>query len=53
MVSQVQSNFNAALANYKKTQAVFDKGFLAMLGVSESGKTVCQFDNAWLWLINK
>jgi hypothetical protein len=53
MVSQVQSNFGKALNNYKKTNAVFDKGFLAMIGVSESGKTLCQFDNAWLWLINK
>ena len=53
MVSQVQSNFGKALNNYKKTNAVFDKGFLAMIGVSELGKTLCQFDNAWLWLINK
>ena len=53
MVSQVNTNYGIALNNYKKTKAVFDKGFLAMIGVSESGKTVCQFDNAWLWLINK
>jgi hypothetical protein len=49
----VQSNYGTALGNYKKTKAVFDKGFLAMIGVSESGKTLCQFDDTWLWLINK
>ena len=52
-VSQVKSNFAIALDNYKKTKAVFDKGFVAMVGASESGKTTCQFDNAWLWLIDK
>jgi hypothetical protein len=53
MVSQVNTNYGIALNNYKKTSAVFDKGFVAMIGVSESGKTMCQFDNAWLWLIEK
>ena len=53
MVSQVNTNYGIALNNYKKTDAVFDKGFVAMIGVSESGKTMCQFDNAWLWLIDK
>ena len=53
MVSQVNTNYGVALNNYKKTQAVYDEGFVAMLGVSESGHTVCQFDNAWLWLIEE
>ena len=53
MVSQVNTNYGIALNNYKKTDAVFDKGFVAMIGVSESGKTMCQFNNAWLWLIDK
>jgi len=53
MVSQVNTNYGIALNNYKKTDAVFDKGFVAMIGVSESGKTMCHFDNAWLWLIDK
>ncbi len=51
--SQVTSNYNIALTNYKKTKAVFDKGFVAMLAVSESGKTICEFKDAWLWLIEK
>jgi len=53
MVSQVKSNFSIAMNNYKKAKAVYDEGFVAMLGVSESGHTVCQFDNAWLWLIEE
>ncbi len=31
---------------------LFDKGFVAMVGLSESGRTLCQFDNTWLWLID-
>lgn len=30
----------------------YDRGFVAMVAVSESGRTQCQFDNAWLWLLN-
>jgi hypothetical protein len=40
------------LNNYKKRQAVFDDGFLAMLALSESGHTICKFEDAWLWLLN-
>lgn len=49
IAQQVKTNFQIALNNYKKRQAVFDDGFLAMLALSESGHTVCKFDNAWLW----
>ena len=30
----------------------FETGFVAMVAISESGQTHCQFDNAWLWIIN-
>jgi hypothetical protein len=26
-------------------------GFVSLVGISESGRTVCEFDNTWLWLI--
>lgn len=51
MVSQVQSNYQQALKNYKTSEAVFDQGFVAMLALSESGHTECKYDKAWLWLI--
>ena len=25
-------------------------GFLSMLGLPQGGRTMCQFDKAWLWL---
>jgi hypothetical protein len=52
IAQQAKTNFQIALNNYKKRQAVFEDGFLAMLALSESGHTVCKFDNAWLWLLN-
>lgn len=51
MVSQVQSNYQIALQNYKKTEAIFEEGFVAMIALSESGRTNCQFTDAWLWLM--
>ncbi len=50
-VSQLQSNYQLAVKNFSTKKAVFDQGFMAMIGVSESGHTECKFDNAWLWLI--
>ena len=51
IISQSQSSYNTALANYSNNPAVFEDGFLAMIALSESGRTVCQFDKAWLWLL--
>ena len=31
----------------------FDRGFIALVALSESGRTVCQFNNTWLWLLNQ
>lgn len=30
---------------------VFERGFIALVALNESGTTTCQFDNTWLWLI--
>lgn len=35
----------------EKAKTVFERGFIAMVVLSESGRSVCQFDNTWLWLI--
>ena len=51
ILSQSQMSYNNALKNYSERPAVFDDGFLAMIALSESGRTVCTFDKAWLWLL--
>ena len=49
LVDQMQSNYQVALSNYKTTEAIFAEGFVAMVALSESGRTQCQFTDAWLW----
>lgn len=51
IIKQGESTYQLALKNYMTREAVFDEGFLAMLAASESGKTQCTFNDAWLWLI--
>ncbi|MBU0510333.1 MAG: hypothetical protein KKD28_01960 [Chloroflexi bacterium] len=52
-VEKIQSNYSLAAFNFETKDAVFDEGFVAMLAVAESGRTVCKFDDAWLWLIEE
>lgn len=53
LVGQMTETFSIASFNFEQKEAVFEEGFLAMLAISESGHTRCDFSNAWLWLINK
>jgi hypothetical protein len=48
---QAQQNYYIAKANYMKSNPVFTDGFLSMLALTQGGRTVCKFDNAWLWLL--
>ena len=34
-------------------EMVYEKGFVAFVALNESGYTRCQYDNAWLWLLNE
>jgi len=51
ILTQSQTQYQAALKNYQEGKANFTEGFLGMLALSESGHTICRFENAWLWLI--
>jgi hypothetical protein len=35
------------------TAGGLEKGFIAFVALNESGYTNCQYDNAWLWLMNE
>lgn len=52
-VEQVRANFQARRNEMKDKDTVFERGFVAMVAISESGHTVCRFDNAWLWQIEE
>ncbi len=51
VVAQMQSNYRSRQQAYEEHGTKFERGFIAMVALNESGKTICQFDNAWLWLI--
>jgi hypothetical protein len=51
ITQQIQANYQTATKNFKSGNAVYDDGFLAMLALSQSGHTICKFENAWLWLL--
>lgn len=53
IIKQSQMNYQKSLKKHEEQPAVFTEGFLAMLGASESGRTRCTFNNAWLWLIEQ
>jgi hypothetical protein len=52
VVAQAQADFRARQKAFRDADKVFDRGFVAMVALSQSGrKATCQFDNAWLWLM--
>jgi hypothetical protein len=53
LLSKIQNNYSTASLNFEEKNAVFNDGFLAMIAISESGRTRCEFSDAWLWLINE
>jgi hypothetical protein len=53
LIDQVDSNYQTAVFNFETKEAIFDQGFVGMLALSESGRTVCHFENTWLWLIEE
>jgi hypothetical protein len=51
-VALVKAEYNARLKALRDADTTFDSGFMAMVALSRAGaKATCQFDNAWLWLI--
>lgn len=52
-VSQITANFNSRLSQYQEDAPLYDEGFVAMLTLSESGRTICEFNDTWLWLIEE
>ena len=51
IVQQSQINFQVAKTNFEAGKAVFSDGFISMLALTQGGQTTCEFDKAWLWLL--
>ncbi len=51
-VRLVKAEYNARRKALQNADTTFDRGFMALVALSRAGaKATCQFDNAWLWLI--
>ena len=48
----VRAEYRARLNALQNADTDFERGFMALVALSRAGKkATCQFDNAWLWLI--
>lgn len=53
IVTQIKADFAARQRAFNSADTVFERGFMALVALSESGrKTTCKFDNGWLFLID-
>jgi len=52
ITQQIKADYNARLKALRTADTTFDRGFTALVALSRAGtKATCQFDNAWLFLI--
>lgn len=51
VATQITADYQARQREANSTDKLFERGFVAMVVLSESGRSVCTFDNTWLWLI--
>ncbi len=53
IVQQMQADYNSRQRAFNNAETVFERGFIALVALSESGrKTECKFNNGWLFLID-
>jgi hypothetical protein len=51
-VDQVNSNYATRQREAQNANLVYERGFIALVVLSESGRSHCEFNNTWLWLID-
>lgn len=53
LVDNIQSRAQAQASGAQGPVPLYERGFVAMVAVSESGTTTCEFNNTWLWLFDQ
>jgi hypothetical protein len=51
VATQITADYQARQREAANAEKAFDRGFVALLVLSESGRSLCTFNNTWLWLI--
>jgi hypothetical protein len=52
-VAEILAEYNRRVDAAQNNDIEYEQGFVAFMAVNESGRTRCQFDNAWLWLLDE
>ncbi|MEW6240585.1 MAG: hypothetical protein AB1564_07225 [Chloroflexota bacterium] len=51
VVEQMEADYRSRQREAANANTVFERGFIALVVLSESGRSHCEFNNTWLWLI--
>lgn len=51
VATQISADYQARQREAANAEKAFDRGFVALVVLSESGRSLCTFNNTWLWLI--
>ncbi len=52
LVTSMDDNYAGLFGRYQNQNPIFENGFVSMILASESGHTICHFENIWLWHID-
>ena len=52
VATQITADYQARQREAANAEKSFERGFVALVVLSESGRSVCTFQNTWLWLID-
>ena len=50
-IKKLKEEYNHRVALWSKAEKNFPSGYTALGVVAQSGRTLCEFNNSWLWLI--
>jgi hypothetical protein len=53
LVNRLKQEYNQRLRLWEELDKDFERGFVALGVVAQSGRTQCEFNNAWLWLMDE
>ena len=51
VATQITADYQARQREAANAEKAFERGFVALVVLSESGRSLCTFNNTWLWLI--
>lgn len=53
VVNRLKNEYDERLRLWRTVEKDFERGFVAMGVAAQSGRTQCEFNNSWLWLLNE